>query len=340
MEWIFNWISTQSTSMIRNRIRNTLNYFRRKYDKLFHGNCLVLLYHRVTELDYDPQLLSVTPDHFDKHLNYLRQHYRVLTIQEFAHHLQNQIRFPKNAVLITFDDGYADNFLEAVPLLEKYNMQALFYVATGTLGTSNEYWWDAIERIVLRNTIQPNVKKFILHEHQYDLRNLTNEKRKTLYENLLPVLRRMSSSAREEKISELARIFQSEKGRASHRAMTFEELKQMHGSKAAVIGAHTHLHPSLAAIDYASQREEISTSKRILEEELGNEIKHFSYPFGTILDYNADTLRVVRELKFDLVAANYPEAVTRVSNPLAFPRFLVRDWDETTFAFQMKSFAK
>jgi len=325
--------------MIRNRVRNAMNYLRRKYDKIFHGNCLVLLYHRVTVLDHDPQLLSVSPAHFDKQLNHLREQYHVLTVDEFNHHLQNHIRFPKNAVVITFDDGYADNLIQAVPVLEKYNMQALFYVATGTLGTSKEFWWDAIERIVLRNEIQPVEKEFFLSDNRYDLSNLNKEKRQSLYENLLPVLRRMRSVQREQKISELGLIFHSENGRESHRAMTFDELRKMYASNAAFIGAHTHLHPSLGSLDYEAQREEIMASKEILESELGIEIKHFSYPFGTIFDYNADTFRIVRDLQFDLVAANYPEAVSRVSNKHAFPRFLVRDWDEKEFALQMKSFS-
>lgn len=323
----------------RHKVRNTLRKVRRKYDRIFHGNCLVLLYHRVADLETDPQLLSVSPVNFDAQLSYLREHYNVLSVDEFTRYLTSGLRFPAKSVLLTFDDGYADNVIHALPILEKHQLEALFYIATGTLGTSEEFWWDAVERIVLLSDVQPEEKEFELNSIRYDLQQLTNTKRDKLYNDLLPALRKTASQQRDAKIKELAGLFQSEQARSTHRAMTAEELKKMHASKSASIGAHTHLHPSLAALPYELQLEEIATSKRILEEILGGDVKHFSYPFGTVLDYNDHTLRIVKELKFELVAANYPEPVTGISDRHAFPRFLVRDWNVTEFAKQMKGFA-
>jgi peptidoglycan/xylan/chitin deacetylase (PgdA/CDA1 family) len=321
-------------------VRKTLLRMRLAYDRIFHGHCIVLLYHRVARLQTDPQLLAVTPAHFDLQLAYLKKHYQVLTVEEFTHHLLNNIRFPKHSVLLTFDDGYADNFTEALPLLEKHDLQALFYIATGTLGGTREFWWDAVERIVLLSETEPAEKQFVLHGVQYDLQALTFVKRTKLYNDLLPVLRRTPVAERDGKINELAALFGSAMDRPSHRAMTFEELKQMHVSPSAVIGAHTEGHPSLAALSYEQQRYEIATSKKLLEETLGGTIQHFSYPFGTILDYNADTLKIVRELNFSVVAANYPEPVSSRSDRFTFPRFLVRDWDIPEFEKQMRAFAR
>ena len=325
-------------STIKDKIKTTLLNAQKEYQKVFYGSCAVLLYHRVTQLETDPQQLSVTPANFDVHIEHLKKNYRLLTVQEFQYHLENKKRFPKKSVLITFDDGYADNYLEALPILEKHNAQGLFYIATGTLNTDKEYWWDALERIVLLSLNMHSSEKFIIKDVIYDLTDLSKGKRLELYERLLPVLRAINSSVREEKINELAQIFNSFQGRATHRAMTFQELKNMSVSESAVIGAHTHLHPSLGALTYEEQLKEIETSKNILEQLVSKKITHFSYPFGTVNDFNADTLDIVKKMDFKLVAANIPYLVHKKTDKYAFTRFLVRDWNVVALEKQIQSF--
>jgi peptidoglycan/xylan/chitin deacetylase (PgdA/CDA1 family) len=325
-------------STIKGKIKKVVSYAQKKYQKVFYGSCAVLLYHRVTQSQTDPQQLSVTPANFNAHLEHLKNNYHLLTIKEFQYYLENKKKFPKKSVLITFDDGYADNYLEALPILEKHTAQALFYIATGTLNTDVEFWWDAIERIVLLSDHKTEEEKYVLNGVEYNLSGLDNTKRFELYEQLLPALRVMNSSLREEKINELGRIFNSSQGRASHRAMTFEELKKMDLSNAAVIGAHTHLHPSLGALTYEEQLKEIETSKNILEQHLNKKITHFSYPFGTIKDFNADTLDIMKKMNFQLVAANIPYLVHKNTDQYSFTRFLVRDWNSGEFEKQMQSF--
>lgn len=322
----------------RRQLRKYYGSLRKRYHKALYGSCRVLLYHRVTDLETDPQLLAVSPAHFDAQLGYLSREHTVLTIAEFENILRNKKRFPAGAILISFDDGYADNYLEALPILEKHKLQALFYVSTGTLETNNEYWWDAVERIVLLSDQQASESEIEINGEVFSLAPLDDASRSKLYESLLPKLRRMPSAPREEIIRKLEAIFGSEQPRPTHRAMTHEELKQMECSDAAVIGAHTHLHPSLGALDVEDQLAEIEQSKKILEKELGRAITHFSYPFGTVRDYNEDTLKVVRELGFEFVAANYPDVVNKHSHPLKFPRFLVRDWGLDEFKSHLKSF--
>ncbi len=307
-------------------------------DVLLNGSCAVLLYHRVTNLETDPQLLNVTPQHFDEQLSYLKKNHVVLPIDELLYNLESKKRFPKKCVALTFDDGYADNYLEALPILESHNMQALFYIATGTLHTDNEFWWDAVERIILLNENIPLQNNFSLDEKVFDLKNLDTQKRFQFYAQLLPLFRKMVAKQREEKIAELAAMFNSLSPRASHRPMTFDELKKLSASKSAVIGAHTHMHPSLGALNYEKQLEEIKTSKDILENILSKKLVHFSFPFGTIADFNADTIEICTSIGFKMVAANFPYIVNRNSNIFHFPRFLVRDWNQQQFSASLNYF--
>jgi peptidoglycan/xylan/chitin deacetylase (PgdA/CDA1 family) len=321
------------------KIKRIFSIVKHGYQKLMNGNCAVLLYHRITNLKSDPQQLSVSPENFDKHLSYLKNNFRVLSTDEFTSLLVNRKSFPKNCVLITFDDGYADNYLEALPILEKYKLQALFYVATGTLNTDKEFWWDEMERILLsecnasENEITINKKKYILN-------NLNEVKRKYLYNELLPVMRKMPSAERALYIQHLANIFNSPAPRSANRAMSYEELRNLHASSSAVVGAHTHLHPSLGALNYDEQLKEIKTSKDTLEKALKAQILHFSYPFGTHNDFNNETKLICRQLGFLTAAANYPACANRASDIYSFPRFLVRNWTPELFESNLQLFFK
>ncbi len=325
-------------SHLKTKIRNTYYSQRKLFRKTIYGNCAVLLYHRVTDLKTDPQLLAVNPTNFDNHISLLKKKYTLLHVDQFYDLLSKQKKFPKNSILITFDDGYADNYIEALPVLEKYNAQALFYISTGTLNTTNEYWWDAMERIILLSDVNFVADNFELNGLQFELADLNSVKKNSLYESILPILRNMPSSNREEKIAILSHLFNSVKGRETHRAMTFDELKRMSESRSAIIGAHTHLHPSLASLTYEQQLDEIQLSKSILEKIINKPVKHFSYPFGKISDFNLETIAICKKTGFDMVAANYPELVDKKSNLYSFPRFLVRDWSIERFEKELDNF--
>ena len=110
---------------------------------------VVLIYHRVTNLNQDPQLLTVKPENFHQQIEYLKKNYNVLTIEAFREILKAGNGFPQKSLMITFDDGYADNYFEALPILEEFDVQALFYITTSLVGTQKEFWWDDLERIFL-----------------------------------------------------------------------------------------------------------------------------------------------------------------------------------------------
>ena len=312
----------------------------KQFHKTYYGNCAVLLYHRITDLSSDPQMLSVSPQNFEAQLVYLKKHHPVLRIDELKFHIEKKKKLPANSVAISFDDGYADNYLEALPLLESKELQAIFYIATATLNTEQEFWWDAIERILLLNENKAAEKEYILLKYAYDLTNLNRERRRRLYEKLLPVFRKLNSVERDKKINELATVFNNVIPRSTYRSLSFQELQQMNNSDSVVIGAHTHTHPSLGALSYNEQLQEIKTSKEILENLLQEKIVHFSFPFGTRADFNTDTISICKSLQFEMVAANHPYIVHKNTNIFQFPRFVVRNWDIDKFKNEARQLVK
>ncbi|HEV9035028.1 MAG TPA: polysaccharide deacetylase family protein [Puia sp.] len=312
---------------------------RRYFFNLVDTPAVILLYHRVTRLEHDPQQLSVDPDNFYDQVQLLKRDYALLNIGEFTDLVSRRRRLPKRSVILTFDDGYADNLLEAVPILANLDRQALFYITTSNIGTSYELWWDQLERIFLMNAVLPPVLEIRDHDRQLRLQTASAEERLASYYQCHWFLKYTRPDQRNEIIDNLlAKAALGKEGRATHRLMTWDELKDMGHSTAAVVGAHTHHHPVLSLLSYPEQAEEIKTSTDILEKVLHRKIEHFSYPYGMRKDMNADSIRICRESGFRIVCSNFYGQVHSWSNPMRLPRILVRNWEKQEFGRQLSKF--
>ena len=116
---------------------------------------LVLTYHRITERDgnrfYDG-VISATSRSFREQVLWLRQRMRVLTLHELDKRLQSRERWNEPVALLTFDDGYRDNFDVAVPTLKELNVPATFFIPTEFLESPKLPWWDHIAYVIKQTT--------------------------------------------------------------------------------------------------------------------------------------------------------------------------------------------
>jgi peptidoglycan/xylan/chitin deacetylase (PgdA/CDA1 family) len=319
---------------------------RKKLKSLYRFGCnlvntpaVILLYHRVTDLPLDPQQLAVSPENFDCQVRHLRERYSLLAIDEFTDIVTRHQKMPERAVVLTFDDGYADNFYEARLILERHHAQALFYIATALLDTPYEFWWDDLERIFLTGDVFPQQLSLRHAQLTLDMATDTKAARLQAYQQLQPLIKALTAAPRTEVmglLQEWANLPAA--GRTTHRIMTTEELRKFSQSPAVVIGAHTHTHSRLKICPPEEQSTEILTSKKILEDLLQKPIEHFSYPFGTQDDYSDVTREICRHAGFRMVSANYHNQVHSWHDPMELPRMLVRNWPLEKFQTHMKSF--
>lgn len=315
---------------------------------------VILTYHRVFAADTDPQLLCVSPLHFEEHLEVISRQYRPVRVRELRG-LMERGRALHGSVVITFDDGYADNLYNARPLLERYAVPATVFVTTGRLGGTSEFWWDDLERLLLLSNDIPETLRVRADGKVYNLNaepsrsvretwknwNVqwaeTPTGRHQTYRFLQRLLKPLDEGTRAKVLRDLAReVNLQEEGRATHRPMTTADLRQLAEGDLVEVGSHTVTHAQLSARPVSEQQREIFESHRQLQDIVDKPVVSFSFPFGTREDYDADTVDLVRRAGFEQACVNMRGQVTRGTDRYRLPRFVVRDWNGEEFARRLQ----
>jgi peptidoglycan/xylan/chitin deacetylase (PgdA/CDA1 family) len=314
-------------------VRDAFHVLRRQ----FKPGGVILLYHRVIGLRQDLLNLAVPPQRFAQQLQHIRRTCEPMRLSDLVQALQ-QRSLPRRAVAITFDDGYADNFMHAYPLLESAGIPATVFVAAGQIDTKSEFWWDDLERILLQSNHLPDHLRIEIRgrEQKWQLESL--EHRERVYHDLRGLLRTLDGSERSEALARLASWAGLERaGRADYRAVTTDELVELAQSKLIDIGAHTMTHPVLSALAPDAQTAEIVSGREKLESIIGSPISTFAYPYGEIQDFTDETVAIVRAAGLSAACTTVHGSIESGDDLFRLRRFAVFDWDMETFARRLES---
>ncbi len=209
------------------------------------AKALILLYHHVGEGYSDPWSLCVSPQHFSEQLEILQKKTLSVRLQELVTALDRG-NIPRGSVVVTFDDGYADNLHKAKPLLERYDVPATVFLTTWYINARSEFWWDELERLVLQPGTLPGVLRLNIDgaAHQWELGDAvyyseedwrrdrswrTSEDppsaRHSLYLSIWRILQPLTESKRRNMLDELRAWACAETGvRPTHRTLSQEEV--------------------------------------------------------------------------------------------------------------------
>lgn len=125
---------------------------------------LVLNYHKIAN---EHKSLSVTLDDFEQHMKWLQEYgFTCITPGQLYDFVANGADLPEKPVLITFDDGYKDNYTNAFPIMKKYGMKGTIFVVTGFLGVYDNYLtWDQAKELLEAG--------FNIESHTYSHKSMT-----------------------------------------------------------------------------------------------------------------------------------------------------------------------
>jgi peptidoglycan/xylan/chitin deacetylase (PgdA/CDA1 family) len=327
----------------------------RRMRNTFVSRGVILLYHRVIDLESDPYNLCISPARFEEHLQVLRRLSPVVRLGELAKALSSG-SLPHRSVVITFDDGYADNLYQAQPLLEKYEIPATVFMTTGAGGRQREFWWDELVRIFLQPNSLPQYLNLDVtglqftadlaetatynsqdfrHHARWSIKSADNPTaRHRVFRALYPLLSKMRPQQRTQALDQLLQWASfAPTVRPTHRALEPAEVRELAKGGVVEIGGHTVNHPDLTAQSAEVQADEIGRCREDLERILERAVSSFAYPFGF---YDELTPRIVREAGFQCACSCEQRVVRGSSDLLLLPRFSPGNWDGRQFAEQIR----
>ncbi len=312
----------------------------------FWRRSLILLYHRVEEVWPDPWGLAVSPANFREHLEVISGYGTALSLNELVESLRAG-KVPRKGIVLTFDDGYADNLNIAKPLLEEIGIPATVFVATGYIGGQREFWWDALDKVFLQPNTLPRELRLAIRgdEHQWDLGDAavyTAEHavldrvskgghgsvgvRQKTYQDVWKLLHPLTDVERRMALDELQAWSGVDPSvRPSHRLMSREEVRKLDDGDIVEVGAHSVTHSSLGSLTRDEQVNEIRQCKSVLEDILERPVTNFAYPFGKDWDFNQDTINAVREAGFESACSTTRTHVGREADLFQLPRVVASD---------------
>jgi peptidoglycan/xylan/chitin deacetylase (PgdA/CDA1 family) len=272
---------------------------------------LVFAYHRVGLVDnlYDSGVWDASPQMFDKQLHFLKKEFDVIAPDE----LETAVRMGRGRyVLLTFDDGYRDNFDEAFPILKRHGLPATFFVTTGFLDSRRISWWDEIAWMVHASPKSELRTNGWLH----GALSLKPEERKRTTVTLINLYKSLPRDSAHALMDSLAQATESGRHQRDGNEfwMTWDNVRQLQ-TAGMHIGGHTVNHPLLARMSADEQESEIVGCKDRIESELGLPMRYFSYPDGGRDSFNEYTQRCLAEHRVEFAFSFYG----------GYRRF--KDWD-------------
>jgi peptidoglycan/xylan/chitin deacetylase (PgdA/CDA1 family) len=281
----------------------------------YRQQCLIVLnYHRATGGD------------LRRHLLYLRRHYRILHLEAALEELYTPGKDGscpcdrRTPLVLTFDDGYRDNYTHAFALARKLQVPITIFLIPAYIDSGEYFWWREGERLVRRT----QVDEVTIEGQSYHLKQA--DERKALAQAIDRRLRHAPSVAQREAFLAFARqalAVPSSRPSQEEPALPLKwtQVREMEESGWVSFGAHTMHHPILADLtDPTEVQREVEECRMMLEQQLGHPVRAFAYPMGQLQHIGDKVLHAVKQAGYDWAPTTIYGFNTPRSNPYLLRR--------------------
>jgi len=261
-------------------------------------------------------------DAFAEILEYILRYFNPISLEQLKGYYYRGKLLPQNPVLFTFDDGLANNYHHAFPVLKRLNCPAVIFLATGYIDNKTGFWVERLEYSV-HNTKAKSLKITIMN-NDYEFPLNTNTEKEIAYRIILQSLKSgLSFSKIEESVRKVCNhlgfpSLRNIEDNEDYRFLTWDEVKEM-AAFGISFGAHTVNHVNLTHEDLERAEWEIRTSKMEIEKNLGTECIAFCYPFGRS-GYNSIMEELIKQAGFKFSFQLGGDLNDRNTNPLLLNR--------------------
>jgi peptidoglycan/xylan/chitin deacetylase (PgdA/CDA1 family) len=288
----------------------------------------ILTYHRVND-DADPFFASLPTRVFEAQMAHVARTCHVLPLVDLVDRLRRG-GLPRNAVAITFDDGYRDNLTHAAPILSRLRLPATIFLATGFIGTAEVPWFDRLAQGFKKTRLDavraPWGEELDLASESSRLRAMTHT---------LDRFKRLPDEERRRDLdAALGALGVTEQRGFKNLMLSWDDVHALHGLGWA-IGAHTVNHPILSRVSPQRAWTEILGSRTMIESACGAAPRAFAYPNGGLDDYTDTVKQLVREAGFVCAVTTRFGLNTTTTNPWELRRGGPWEHHLPTFALKM-----
>ena len=248
----------------------------------------ILMYHQVLDVEchrgnHLPSGMVMLENTFDRQMKYLKEHFNVITLDELISCLKDKKSPPSGSVVISFDDGWRDNYIFAFPILKKYDLPATIFLSTDYISTSKVFWFHLVSLILQARALTSQKMIGILNRveqvSQQEKRLLTQyyssgdvfiEKLKTIKPDIQEKIIREMIKESDIRTKEIGK---------RRWMLNWEEIKEM-GENKISFGSHARSHRILTHLNLDEIKKELTESKRAIEEKTKGPVDFFAYPNG------------------------------------------------------------
>lgn len=284
---------------------------------------LILGYHSIQDI---PSKSSLgigngnihSPDVFCEQMQLISEYYNPVTLDDLEMYLKGIYELPRRAIIVTFDDGFIDNYNIALPIMDKYNIKAAFFLTVGAIENRISPWYYVLRKMFYE-TKKENWKENYC-DKSWSLIHDVDKRKAFLHAS--STCAKMTEGRQLDYLKTIEKALDIRASFSDEIMMTWDHAKDVI-SRGHIIGSHTISHPNLAYINKQELYAEMFQSKKIIENNLCNSVNHFSYPHPIMDPHcNKQTISVSEEIGYRTALTTIPGYVRKGDNPLKLCRMV------------------
>lgn len=276
----------------------------------------VLCYHRIAEKEeaitqcaYDKGVFTCTAETFKSQINWLKINTNILSLDKLIYMLNGGNVGKGPYSMITFDDAYRDIYKVAYPILKRLQLPAVIFVPTKLIEDGRLGWWDMLAYI-LQNCRRSN----ICYEGNIFTLPTDFERALRFFLDKMKLEPFQKNQKLITKLAHICRVQLPDPQEQATQMMTWEQLKEI-TTECFEVGSHTHTHRVLGTISPEEQRQELSTSKILLERKLNKPVVSLAYPVGGYRHFTKTTQMIAKDCGYK-VAFSFNTGYNKTVNNL------------------------
>ena len=252
--------------------------------------------------------LRVSPDFFETFLREQQKRLDFISIDEMPERMKSQ-KQGKPFGVITFDDGYEDNYTYAYPILKKLGIPFTIYVSVNLVNDHSPIWNYPL---IIERIVKKNGELDINGVHYYCW---MQEEKDDVFRQLKALLFSLPYEHLQDEFKRLFAAYLADDVFPQN-TMSWEQIEELSKDPLCTIGSHTMSHCRLTITDEASLQYELGESKAILEQHIGKSVEHLSYPYGWKTDVSAEAIAFAQQTGYKTALRSFGGPVRKLDKDL------------------------